>query len=109
MVDELGSHLAFTPRRFLVCIVLVVMMILNLVSVTGLIVQAEESTSYSYENLSASEAFDMITNGSLPELVVLDVRNQSEYVMGHLSGAILIPCNTLQTRIGELEEHETMR
>ena len=104
-MDELGSHLAFTPRRLLICIVLVVIMILNLVSVTGLIVHAEESTSYSYENLSVSEAFDMVTNGSLPDLVVLDVRNQSEYAVGHLSGAILIPCNTLQTRIGELEEH----
>jgi len=48
----------------------------------------------------------MITKASFPNLVILDVRYQCEYDMGHLSDAILIPYNELETRIGELEEHK---
>jgi parallel beta-helix repeat protein len=44
----------------------------------------------------------MITNGSFPNLVVLDVRNQSEYDSGHIYGAVWIPVWNLTARIGEL-------
>jgi rhodanese-related sulfurtransferase len=100
-----SSYLAFRPRRFVTCIVLVIMMVFNLVSVAGMIAQAEESTAHNYENLTVCAAYGMITSNSFPDLIILDVRNQSEYVMGHLSGVTLIPCNVLETRIGELEEH----
>ena len=81
------------------------MMILNLVCVAGIIAHAEESTTFNSENLSVCAAYGMITSGSFPDLVILDVRSQSEYAMGHLSGATLMPCSALETRIGELEEH----
>jgi rhodanese-related sulfurtransferase len=38
-------------------------------------------------------------------LVVLDVRNQSEYNLGHLYNAVLIPLYPLKERTGELQEH----
>lgn len=38
-------------------------------------------------------------------LVILDVRNQSEYNMGHLYDAVLMPVYELEDRIGELQEH----
>jgi len=48
----------------------------------------------------------MITNGSYPDLVVLDVRAQSEYDSGHIYGAVWIPHTELETRIDELAGHE---
>lgn len=37
--------------------------------------------------------------------VILDVRNQSEYDLGHLYDAVLIPVYELENRINELQEH----
>jgi rhodanese-related sulfurtransferase len=38
-------------------------------------------------------------------LVILDVRNRSEYNLGHLYDAVLIPVYELEERISELQEH----
>ena len=65
-----------------------------------------QSTETSFQNVTVDIAYDMITNGALPELVVLDVRYQCEYDIGHLDNAVLIPYDELETRIGELEEHK---
>ena len=59
-----------------------------------------------YINVDVDTAYNMITNGSYRELVVLDVRTQSEYVSGHIYGAVWIPHTELEERIGELTEHE---
>ena len=68
---------------------------------------AQETASY--VNIPADTAHEMIEYGSSSNLVILDVRNQSEYDLGHLYGAILIPAYQLEARIGELvgnENHE---
>ncbi len=67
--------------------------------------QTEEPGVQSFQNISVDTAYDMINNGSFLNLVVLDVRYQCEYNMGHLNGAVLIPCDQLEARISELEEH----
>jgi parallel beta-helix repeat protein len=59
-----------------------------------------------YTNIDVDTAYNMITNGSFPNLVVLDVRNQSEYDGGHIYGAVWIPVWELEARIGELAGHE---
>lgn len=59
-----------------------------------------------YTNIDADTAYGMITSGLYPDLVVLDVRTQSEYDSGHIYGAVLIPHTELETRIGELAGHE---
>jgi len=59
-----------------------------------------------YTNINVETAYNMITNGSYPELVVLDVRNQSEYDTGHIYGAVWIPVWQLDTRIDELANHK---
>ena len=64
-----------------------------------------QSTETSFQNVTVNIAYDMITNGALPELVVLDVRYQCEYDIGHLDNAVLIPYDELETRIGEFVEH----
>jgi len=51
-------------------------------------------------------AYSMIRrNHFFPDLVILDVRNQSEYDINHLYGAFLVPLHELEARIGELDEY----
>lgn len=59
-----------------------------------------------YTDIDIDTAYNMIVNGSYPNLVVLDVRNQSEYDGGHIYGAVWIPVWELEARIGELAGHE---
>jgi len=60
-----------------------------------------------YENIDVDTAFNMITNGTFPDLVVLDVRTKSEYDSGHIYAAVWIPVAELEERIGELAAHES--
>lgn len=83
--------------------ILVALMLLGL----GLMPPAlAESTETTFHNVTVDTAYDMITGDSFPDLVILDVRYQCEYDSGHLYDAVLIPYDELETRIGELEEHE---
>jgi len=59
-----------------------------------------------YTNVNVDTAYNMITNGSFPDLVVLDVRSQGEYDSGHIYGAVWIPHLELEARTGELAGHE---
>jgi len=66
--------------------------------------QVFAETSGIYENISVDEAYKMIKKAH-KDLVVLDVRNQSEYNLVHLYDAVLIPVYELEERISELQEH----
>ena len=55
-----------------------------------------------YTDIDVDTAYDMIMSGLYPDLVILDVRTQSEFYTGHLYDAILIPYTELEDRIGEL-------
>jgi nitrous oxidase accessory protein len=55
-----------------------------------------------YTDVSVTEAKTMIDQK--PSLVILDVRNQSEYDAGHIRNAKLIPVWQLATRLNELNE-----
>jgi len=59
-----------------------------------------------YANIDIETAYNMITNGSYPDLVVLDVRTKSEYDSGHIYGAVWIPHTELGARVSELAGHE---
>jgi len=56
--------------------------------------------SVNYANVTVLEAKTMIDSNSF--LVVLDVRNQSEYLASHVRNAKLIPLFELQERLNEL-------
>ncbi|MEM3642195.1 MAG: rhodanese-like domain-containing protein, partial [Candidatus Bathyarchaeia archaeon] len=56
------------------------------------------------KDITVAEAYKMIKKAR-GNLVILDVRNQSEYTLGHLYGAVLIPVYELEERISELQEH----
>jgi rhodanese-related sulfurtransferase len=59
-----------------------------------------------YTNVDVDTAYNMITNGSYPDLIVLDVRTKSEYDSGHIFGTTWIPVAELESRIGELATHK---
>ncbi len=65
---------------------------------------AEAPGAGAYEDISVDAAYKMIKKARR-NLVILDVRNQSEYNLGHLYSAVLIPVYELEDRIGELQEH----
>lgn len=60
-------------------------------------------TTMNYDSVPARKAAEMIQRDS--SLVLLDVRTPEEYAgeLGHLQGAILIPVQELQARVGELD------
>jgi len=59
----------------------------------------------SYESVDVTSAYSMITYGEFPDIVVLDVRPQYDYELGHLYNAISIPYDELESRIAELAPH----
>jgi len=48
--------------------------------------------------ITAAQAYEMFS----PEAIILDVRNEDEYLTGHIKNAILLPVNDLQERANEL-------
>lgn len=59
-----------------------------------------------YTDIDVDTAYQMITSGAYPNLVVLDVRARGEFDTGHIRKAVLIPHTELEQRIGELDEHK---
>jgi len=55
-----------------------------------------------YTDIDVVTTRNMITDSSYPNLIILDVRTQSEYDKGHIENAILIPVTDLKSRIVEL-------
>jgi parallel beta-helix repeat protein len=62
--------------------------------------EAKTTAAADFANTTVSEAKAMIDSN--PSLVVLDVRNQSEYYTGHIRNAKLIPVAELAVRLVEL-------
>lgn len=60
----------------------------------------------SYTNVSVPTAYEMTNNHTqYPNLLILDVREQSEYDENHLVNATLIPIGEINARIDELEPY----
>ena len=59
-----------------------------------------------HKDIDVNTAKNMIYNASYPNLIVLDVRTQSEYNKGHLENAILMPVEELESRIEELSHYK---
>jgi rhodanese-related sulfurtransferase len=55
-----------------------------------------------YTSIDVASTNDMIIGSSYPNLIILDVRTQSEYNEGHLENAVLIPITELESRIDEI-------
>jgi len=58
-------------------------------------------------DISVQTAYDMINNNTqYPNLIILDVKEQSEYDENHLCDAILLPVSEIDARISELEPYK---
>lgn len=68
-------------------------------------VMAQAENLASYENISPSEANEMVEKG---EAYVLDVRNQTEFDEGHIDNAQHIMVGTLKNRIDEVDTDKTV-
>ncbi|HRX51791.1 MAG TPA: rhodanese-like domain-containing protein [Candidatus Krumholzibacteria bacterium] len=66
------------------------------------VIHALELTEARYSEVGVQEAADLL---AASDPFVLDVRTPQEYAAGHLEGAVLIPIQDLQRRLGELEAH----
>lgn len=69
----------------------------------GGVIEAIEYTAAQYREVGAREAAGMIEN---VRPLILDVRTRGEYARGHIEGAVLIPVQEFQRRIGELAGRE---
>ena len=87
-------------------LVLTLVLTLVLIGMSGVVLKSHIVCASPYTSISVGTAYDMITNGSYPDLVVLDVRTRSEYDEGHIYGSVLIPHTELETRIEELLGHQ---
>lgn len=68
-------------------------------------VLAQADNLASYENVSPSEANEMVEKG---EAYVLDVRNQTEFDEGHIDNAEHIMVGTLKKRLDEVDTDKTI-
>ena len=91
-------------RMFLVLQIFLLLTIIFL----GMFVLSPVEMVYSspYTDIDVITGNNMITNGSYPNLIVLDVRTQSEYDEKHLENSILIPVTELESRINELSQYK---
>jgi len=91
-------------RKMAVSMILVTMLFMAFTLVPPVVAEGQtQSTDTTFQNVTVDITYDMITGDSFPDLIILDVRYQCEYDMGHLYDAVLIPYDELETRIGELE------
>lgn len=56
-----------------------------------------------YKNIDAKTAKEKIDNN---EVVVLDVRTAEEFQAGHIPGALLMPLQTLENHLSELDREQ---
>jgi parallel beta-helix repeat protein len=79
-------------------VLLLSLCLLLIIPVSSLVVRKAFATAYT--DITVLEAKSIIDSN--PFLVVLDVRNESEYVTGHIRNAKLIPLYELGSRLNEL-------
>ena len=72
-------------------------LIIILLLFVGCTTAEDEYIPPSHQTISATEAYQMMTDGNI--FVLLDVRTEEEFADGHIAGAILIPISELQDRV----------
>lgn len=53
----------------------------------------QEESSITYKTISSSEAYEIMNTKE--DIVIIDVRSESEYASGHIKNAINIPVDTI--------------
>lgn len=75
------------------------------VVIVVLLVHRNQRNSSGYQKISAAQAQEMIIHE--PDLIIVDVRRQDEYLHGHIKGAKCIPNEIIgKKEISELPDHQ---
>ncbi len=78
----------------------------TLLAITSILVTTPITYAAPHTDVSVDTVLNMMTNGTYPNLMILDVRNQSEYSTGYIPKAVLIPLWQLGQRVGELASYK---
>lgn len=103
--DRIIPVFGISRRRFPV-IIQVVFLLMMLFLGMFILFSVRIVYSMPYTDIDVVTANNMITNGSYPDLIILDVRTQGEYDVGHLENSILIPVTELESRIDEIAQYK---
>ncbi len=80
------------------------MLVAALAVITALIIKTEISSKFNKtRQLNVNDAVRLMND---EDVIVLDVRESSEYSNGHIRDALHIPMSALTSRITELEKHK---
>jgi len=60
------------------------------------------------ESIDSAKARDMMASTDTGDMLILDVRQPSEYNSGHIPGATLIPLPQLTDRLDELDREQPL-
>ena len=86
----------------------IALIILSLTTLfTGILVLSPVKTVYCnpYTPIDVYTANDMITNGTYPNITILDVRSSSYYNEGHIENAISIPVSEINIKINQIIQY----
>lgn len=73
----------------------IVVLIICLIFMVGC--ENKESTSIAYKTISSSDAYEIMNTRS--DIVIIDVRSESEFESGHINNAINVPLDTISNDI----------
>jgi rhodanese-related sulfurtransferase len=92
-------------RKLAIITVLAALMLSTLVLIQPALA-CPQTNQTNPQDVSVQQAYDMIKHQSERDpVIILDVRNQSEYNMGHLYNAVLIPLYELDSNISALTSY----
>jgi len=82
-------------------------LVVAMMTITLLIIKTEISIKFSnVQQLNVNEAVRLMNDD---EVVILDVRESSEYSSGHIKNSVHIPISALNKRINELEKFKNKK
>ena len=83
-------------KKPVICLILTAILLSTFVLVQPAIACPQSNP----QDITVQQAKNLIKH--TPNILILDVRNESEYNLGHLNNAVLIPLHEFENRIGEL-------
>jgi len=76
-------------RNSVACLILIALMLSSCIAIQSVV-----ADPVGYQDISVQEANNLISSD--PHVFILDVRNQSEYNLGHLYGASIVPLDQIE-------------
>ncbi|MEW9124701.1 MAG: rhodanese-like domain-containing protein [Thermotaleaceae bacterium] len=97
----------FKRRALYIALTILVLLIVGvtvLVALSGSDETFSETIKYASKKISAEQAKVLMEKN--PDLIVYDIRNEKEYLQGHLPQATLISQNELKKKLAQLDQEK---